>query len=178
MRGSGVLLTWSRWYRHRLFTKRAYLRVVGEAVRALTRSRVRELENCFSRMSAPAMVLMTMQRGRLQSLGAVSEILIMRTCFSRIITVSLVALTVATTGCYSVTSRPDGGFKVASKPDFEQRQDFYLWGLVGESHIDTRSVCAHSKPTQMQSQMTFVDGLLSVVTLGIYSPQSARVWCK
>lgn len=102
----------------------------------------------------------------------------MKTCFSRLFTSSLVVLTLATTGCYSVTSRPDGGFKVATKPDFEQRQDFFLWGLVGESHIDVQSVCANGKATQMQSQLTFVDGLLGLVTLGIYAPQSARVWCK
>jgi hypothetical protein len=30
----------------------------------------------------------------------------------------------------------------------------------------------------MQSQQTFVDGLLGLVTLGIYSPQTAKVWCK
>ena len=87
-------------------------------------------------------------------------------------------LTLITTGCYSVTSRPEGGFKVATKPDFEQRQDFYLWGLVGENHVDTKAVCGKNGATQMQSQMTFVDGLLGLVTLGIYAPQSARVWCK
>jgi hypothetical protein len=102
----------------------------------------------------------------------------MKMCFSRLLTSSLCVLTLLTTGCFSVTSRPDGGFKVATKPNFEQRQDFFLWGLVGESHIDVRTVCAPGKVAQMQSQLTFVDGLLNVVTLGIYSPQSARVWCK
>ena len=92
--------------------------------------------------------------------------------------VCLVALVVVATGCYSVTSRPDGAFKVATPPTFEQRQDFYLWGLVGESHIDTKQVCAKSQTVQMQSQMTFVDGLLGLITLGIYSPQTAKVGCK
>jgi Bor protein len=80
-------------------------------------------------------------------------------------------------GCYSVTVRPDGGYKVATKPTYEQRQDFYLWGLVGESHIDVKEVCK-AGPVQFQSQRTFVDGLLALVTLGIYAPESARVWCK
>ena len=87
-------------------------------------------------------------------------------------------LTIIATGCYNVTIRPDGGFKMASHPTFEQRQDFYLWGLVGESHIDTSKICTKSSPSQMQSEMTFVDGLLAVVTLGIYSPETAKVWCK
>jgi hypothetical protein len=85
---------------------------------------------------------------------------------------------VVASGCYSVTGRPQGGFKVAGKPTFEQRQDFYLWGLVGESHIDTTKVCAKSQPVQMQSQVTPVDALLGLITLGIYAPESAKVWCK
>jgi hypothetical protein len=89
-----------------------------------------------------------------------------------------VGLILVATGCYSVTIRPDGGFKMATQPNFEQRQDFYLWGLVGESHIDTAKVCPKSGPSQMQSQMTFVDGLLGLITLGIYSPETAKVWCK
>jgi len=87
-------------------------------------------------------------------------------------------LTVIATGCYNVTIRPDGGFKMASKPTFEQRQDFYLWGLVGESHIDTTRVCFKNGPAQMQSEMTVVDALLGIVTLGIYSPETAKIWCK
>jgi hypothetical protein len=90
----------------------------------------------------------------------------------------LAVLTIAISGCYTVTSRPGGGFAVASKPHFEQQQDFYLWGLVGESHIDTKTVCSGKKPTQMQSQTTLLDGLLTVVTLGIYAPHTAKVWCE
>ena len=92
--------------------------------------------------------------------------------------VGLFAVAIAMSGCFTVTSRPSGGFAVASKPQFEQQQDFYLWGLVGESHIDTKTVCAGKKPTQLQSQTTFLDGLLTVVTLGIYAPNTAKVWCE
>jgi hypothetical protein len=92
--------------------------------------------------------------------------------------VCCLGLLLIATGCYSVTIRPDGGFKMATKPSFEQRQDFYLWGLVGESHIDTAKVCSSSAPTQMQSQVTVVDALLGLVTLGIYSPETAKVWCR
>jgi hypothetical protein len=89
----------------------------------------------------------------------------------------LAVVIIIASGCYSTTARPDGGFKVATAPTFEQRQDFYLWGLVGESHINTQQVCPNGS-SQIQSQVTFVDGLLNVITLGIYSPQSARIWCK
>lgn len=91
---------------------------------------------------------------------------------------ALSAVLVLVAGCYTVTSRPGGSYKVATPPTFEQRQDFFLWGLVGEAHINTREVCKGSDPTQIQSQVTFVDGLLGLITLGIYAPESARIWCK
>ncbi len=89
----------------------------------------------------------------------------------------LCASLVVFAGCYSVTTRPGGGFKTATPPTFEQRQDFFLWGLVGEAHINTAHICK-GQPAQIQSQRTVVDGLLGLVTLGIYAPESARVWCK
>jgi hypothetical protein len=91
--------------------------------------------------------------------------------------VGMTALLVLVSGCFSVTSRPEGGLRIATQPTYEQRQDFFLWGLVGESHIDTNKVCKHGV-SQLQSQTTFVDGLLGVVTLGIYAPTSAKIWCK
>lgn len=102
----------------------------------------------------------------------------MKNYISGIRKVCALALIIATSGCYSVTSRPDGGFKVATKPTFEQRQDFYLWGLVGEAHLNAKEICSKSQVTQMQSQVTVVDGLLGLVTLGIYAPETAKVWCK
>jgi hypothetical protein len=102
----------------------------------------------------------------------------MKNRVSQIGKVWIVVLAIVVSGCYSVTSRPAGGFKTAGQPTFEQRQDFFLWGLVGESHIDTAKVCKGSQPAQMQSQRTVVDSLLTLVTLGIYAPESARVWCK
>lgn len=93
--------------------------------------------------------------------------------FKRLIVASVILLT----GCYAVTSRPEGGYQVATEPTFEQRQDFYLWGLVGESHINTQQVCSGSAVTQLQSKVTPVDALLGLITLGIYAPESAKVWC-
>ena len=102
----------------------------------------------------------------------------MKNVFKKAITLGVLAASlVSFAGCYSVTARPNGGFKVASAPNYERRQDFYLWGLVGEAHINTKAVCG-GEPSQIQSQRTAVDTLLTVVTLGIYSPESARIWCR
>lgn len=82
-------------------------------------------------------------------------------------------------GCATVTATPEGQPKLASTPQFEQTQSFFFWGLTPERNtVDVAEVCAGSGVRQIQTQSTFEDGLFSVVTLGIYSPRTSRVWCE
>ena len=82
------------------------------------------------------------------------------------------------TGCASVTVRPEGGAKVASEPTYQKTKNYFFWGLKGEHTIDVQEVCAGKSVDQIQSQYTFVNGLLGAITLGIYAPKTAKVWCK
>jgi hypothetical protein len=84
----------------------------------------------------------------------------------------------AVSACSTVTVNPDGRAKVTSEPSYQDSKSFYFWGLVGEHHVDVQRICNGKEPVQMQSQQTFKDGLLGVVTLGIYSPHSTKVWCS
>jgi hypothetical protein len=81
-------------------------------------------------------------------------------------------------GCAKVTIRPEGGEKTTAKPDYEKSKPYFFWGLVKEYTIDVQEICENKGVDQIQSQHTFVDGLLGGITLGIYSPKTARVWCK
>ncbi len=73
----------------------------------------------------------------------------------------------------------DGAILPPSPPLlWQERQSFYLFGLVGESHIDAQGVCQGRNVSQMQTQQSFVDGLLGLVTIGIYAPHTAKVWCE
>jgi len=75
--------------------------------------------------------------------------------------------------------RPDGGDRINSSPDVNNSEDFFLWGLVPESvDVVLANHCGGATPSQFQAQTTFVDGLLGVITLGIYAPRSYRVWCR
>ncbi|MCH2042233.1 MAG: Bor family protein [Saccharospirillaceae bacterium] len=85
---------------------------------------------------------------------------------------------VALAGCSTVTIHPKSAAKLSSNPTFEESQTFYLWGLVGENRINVSEICGSKGPLQMQTQQTFVDGLLGGITLGIYAPHTAKVWCK
>ncbi|KUM54761.1 Bor family protein [Rheinheimera sp. EpRS3] len=79
--------------------------------------------------------------------------------------------------CSTVTVHPQNTAKLSSEPTYKDSKPFYLWGLIGEHHVDVSTICKGEEPAQMQTQQTFTDGLLGVVTLGIYLPHTAKVWC-
>lgn len=79
--------------------------------------------------------------------------------------------------CSTVTIHPQQSPKLSSEPTFQASKSFYLWGLVGEHRVDTAAICNGAEPKQMQSQQTFTDGLLGIITLGIYLPHTVKVWC-
>ena len=95
--------------------------------------------------------------------------------FKRILMITSVMIFMA--GCSSVTISPNGMGKLSSEPTYQESKSYYFFGLAGEHHIDVVSICNGEEPLQMQSQQTFLDGLLGAVTLGIYSPHTAKVWC-
>lgn len=78
------------------------------------------------------------------------------------------------TGCYRntyTTGLPQGG------GTYVQKAPFFLWGLVGQKDVDMRRVCPNGV-AWFQNRATFVDGLLNLVTFGIYSPLTIEVRCS
>jgi len=80
--------------------------------------------------------------------------------------------------CATVTIRPGGGEKDTRDPTYSKTETFFFWGLVGENHVNVKAVCGDKAVKQMQSQNTFVNGLLGAITLGIYAPRSVNIWCE
>ena len=77
-----------------------------------------------------------------------------------------------------MTIKPQGDVAVRDTANYQQTRDFFLWGLVGEARVNVGEVCRDQGVAQMQSQATFVNGLLAALTLGIYAPHSVKVWCE
>ena len=93
------------------------------------------------------------------------------------LTISLMmVLTLA--ACSSVTIRPYGGEKDTSKPTYQSSKDYYWWGLKNEYQVNTTEICDKRRVMQMQSVSTLSDWLLQTVTIGIYFPRTAKVWCE
>lgn len=52
----------------------------------------------------------------------------------------------------------------------------WLWGIVPAQPIDVRQQCPSGVAT-IETEQSFMNGLVGLLTLGIYSPQHLRVTC-
>jgi hypothetical protein len=52
----------------------------------------------------------------------------------------------------------------------------WLWGIVPAEPIDVRQTCTSGVAT-VETEQSFLNGFVGVLTLGIYSPQRLRVTC-
>ncbi|MCS6837361.1 MAG: Bor family protein [Bdellovibrionaceae bacterium] len=91
------------------------------------------------------------------------------------ILLSLVAALVSS--CTTVTISSREKYRLSSEPTYQASLGFWLGGLVGEKEFDVVEACNGANPLQVQTQHTATDVLIFMVTLGIYSPRSVRVWC-
>jgi len=67
----------------------------------------------------------------------------------------------------------------ASAPKQVTTHHFFISGLGQEKSINAAAVCGRAdKVIRTETQHTFVNGLLGFITLGIYTPREARVYCS
>jgi hypothetical protein len=84
----------------------------------------------------------------------------------------LVAIT--SSGCFHQvvrTGRP-AGQTVVDKPWVST----WIWGLVAAKDIDVRAQCPGGVAV-VETEQSFVNGLVGALTLGIYTPMHARITC-
>ncbi|WP_260679910.1 Bor family protein [Serratia liquefaciens] len=68
--------------------------------------------------------------------------------------------------------------KVPSTPEKEVTHHFFISGLGQEKNIDAAAVCGGAdRVARTETQLTFINGFLNVITFGIYTPREARVYC-
>ena len=65
----------------------------------------------------------------------------------------------------------------SNPPDYEKSHNFFLFGIMKKSFINVKAICKNKPVKQIQAQKTFLDSILSIVTLGIYTPKTISVWC-
>ncbi|HTP51039.1 MAG TPA: hypothetical protein VMK42_10100 [Anaeromyxobacteraceae bacterium] len=87
----------------------------------------------------------------------------------------LSALLLLATGCFHVnyvTTKPQ-----APAPAYDGWHSDVVWGLVEVSDpVDVPKLCPNGF-ARIESQLTFVQGLVQYLTIGLYNPQNVTVTC-
>jgi uncharacterized lipoprotein YajG len=80
------------------------------------------------------------------------------------------------TGCASQTFNINGS--EGELPTVQKSQTFFISGLGQEKVLDAAEICGGAdKVVKVEAQHTFINGLLGFVTIGIYTPRDAKVYC-
>ncbi|HBB2986563.1 TPA: serum resistance lipoprotein Bor [Escherichia coli] len=88
------------------------------------------------------------------------------------------ALALLITGCaqqtFTVQNKP-----AAVAPKETITHHFFVSGIGQKKTVDTAKICGGAENVvKTETQQTFVNGLLGFITLGIYTPLEARVYCS
>lgn len=66
-----------------------------------------------------------------------------------------------------------------TKPNYDKMQTFFVSGLAQEQSINASEICQGAdKVARVETQQSFVNGLLGFVSSGIYTPRQIKVYCK
>ena len=69
--------------------------------------------------------------------------------------------------------------KQASSSSTKETITHHFFILIGQKKtVDAAKICGGAENVKTETQQTFVNGLLGFITLGIYTPLEARVYCS
>jgi hypothetical protein len=80
-------------------------------------------------------------------------------------------------GCMSTRVVLSDKWNRYSKPVYVDYFDYYWGGLKGHPEVALQKVCMDQRPHAFERIKTAEDGIITAVTLGIYSPSTVKVWC-
>ena len=87
------------------------------------------------------------------------------------------ALALLITGCAQrwLCSKQTG----SSSTKGNHHHHFFVSGIGQKKTVDAAKICGGAENVvKTETQQTFVNGLLGFITLGIYTPLEARVYCS
>ena len=88
------------------------------------------------------------------------------------------ALALLITGCAQQTFTISKQTGSSSTKGNHHLHHFFVSG-IGEETVDAAKICGGAENVvKTETQQTFVNGLLGFITLGIYTPLEARVYCS
>ena len=89
--------------------------------------------------------------------------------------IALCVLVLTSSGCYHVTVNTGitPGTRQVNKPFAHS----FIYGLVPPSTVDAQGECGQAGVARVETQQSFVNGLVSLITFGIYTPWQIDVTC-
>ncbi|MEI8419537.1 Bor family protein [Escherichia coli] len=82
-------------------------------------------------------------------------------------------------GCLEIQGASLGNKPTAVTPKETITHHFFVSGIGQEKTVDAAKICGGAENVvKTETQQTFVNGLLGFITLGIYTPLEARVYCS
>jgi len=93
---------------------------------------------------------------------------------------AVVFIAASLTACMKTTFYTDGNpiddSQVATREDISH---YFIEGLGQRSDVNAAEICGGAENVaKVQTQRTFVNYLVSVITFGFYTPQQYRVYCS
>lgn len=82
---------------------------------------------------------------------------------------------VAVAGCYEHTYTVGAGAPVGPVV-YDEWHHHWLGGLIGERNMEIRDYCPSGNAT-VHNEQSFLNGLVSGLTAGIYAPTTVRIQC-
>ncbi len=92
--------------------------------------------------------------------------------FFKIIIVALAITSCSTQNLKITNSTP------RTIPNYEGTSHFIFWGIGQEKLIDPKEVCGDKAIAQVSTSTSFLNGLLSGLTWGIYAPRDYIIYCE
>lgn len=95
----------------------------------------------------------------------------------KLLTASLIATMTVTSGCATQTAllKPTAN----TTANYDKGQTFFIAGIGQEKTVDAAQVCGgQSRVAKVESMQSPKDALLGFLTLGIYTPRTAKVYCQ
>jgi len=87
----------------------------------------------------------------------------------------LVFFAVAASGCYHATINT--GVPPGTRQLDQAWANSWVYGLVPPATVDAMAECGSSGVAVVETQQSFVNGLVGVLTFGIYTPMQITVTC-
>ena len=84
-------------------------------------------------------------------------------------------IALCSSGCFT-TSLQDARYLPGEEHD--EWRSFFVWGLAGEAEIDVKQFCPSGQVSEVAVGTNGGTWIVSLLTLGIYSPEKIYVTCS